>query len=84
MLFRSIFDKFRQVDSGGGRRFEGSGLGLAIVRELARFLGGEVTVQSAPEKGSTFTVVLPLVVGEPEERPAASQPVEAPAEPTGE
>lgn len=79
-----IFDKFRQVDSGGSRRFEGSGLGLAIVRELARFLGGEVTVQSAPEKGSTFTVVLPLVVGEPEERPAASQPVEAPAEPTGE
>ncbi len=79
-----IFDKFRQVDSGGGRRFEGSGLGLAIVRELARFLGGEVTVQSAPEKGSTFTVVLPLMAGEPEELPAASQPVEAPAEPTGE
>ena len=79
-----IFDKFRQVESGGGRRFEGSGLGLAIVRELARFLGGEVTVQSAPEQGSTFTVVLPLVAGEAEERAPASERVEAPAEPAGE
>ena len=59
-----IFDKIRQVDSGTVRRFEGSGLGLAIVRELARFLGGEVTVKSTPGEGSTFTVTLPLVTGE--------------------
>ena len=79
-----IFDKFRQVDSGTGRRFEGSGLGLAIVRELARFLGGEVTVKSTPGEGSTFTVTLPLVAGETGVSPTLEGRADAPGEPAGE
>jgi signal transduction histidine kinase len=55
-----IFDKFRQTDRRAAREHEGTGLGLSIVRELVRFLGGEVTVESTPGKGSIFTVTLPL------------------------
>ena len=55
-----IFDEFRQVDGTSARRHEGSGLGLAIARKAARMLGGEIAVQSAPGKGSTFTLTLPI------------------------
>ena len=53
-----IFDPFVQVSFGLARHHEGTGLGLAISRELARGMGGDVLVASAPGKGSTFSVLL--------------------------
>jgi len=53
-----IFDPFVQVRSDLARRHEGTGLGLAISRDLARGMGGDLTVESTLREGSTFTVVL--------------------------
>lgn len=57
-----IFESFRQVDAGTTRQFGGTGLGLSICRNLARAMGGEVTVTSTPGQGSCFAVTLPLVL----------------------
>ena len=56
----TIFDPFVQVDRGLNRPTEGIGLGLAISRDLARGMGGELTVESAVGRGSAFTLTLPL------------------------
>jgi signal transduction histidine kinase len=54
-----IFDPFVQVDASTTRQSEGVGLGLAIGRDLARQMGGDVTVSSQLGQGSTFTLTLP-------------------------
>lgn len=55
-----IFDPFWQVEQRSTRRIGGTGLGLSVSRSLARLLGGEVSVESTVEKGSIFTLTLPI------------------------
>lgn len=55
----TLFQPFRQLDTGLTRQHEGTGLGLAICRRLAELMGGEVSAESEPGVGSQFTVVLP-------------------------
>ncbi|MEO5579343.1 MAG: ATP-binding protein, partial [Gemmatimonadaceae bacterium] len=59
-MLESIFHPFVQASSGLTRTSNGSGLGLSISRELARLMGGDITVRSKRHEGSEFTVTLPM------------------------
>ncbi|WNG44919.1 PAS domain-containing protein [Archangium minus] len=76
-----IFERFRQLEGGTTRRHGGLGLGLAIVRHLVELHGGTVRALSeGPERGATFSVLLPAAQSRPA-TPEAAPPRKLPAEP---
>lgn len=67
----AIFERFRQADMSVSANYGGTGLGLSISKAFAEMLGGSIGVQSQENKGSTFTLSLPLILNEPENQVSA-------------
>ncbi len=55
-----LFDRFHRIENTRSRTHEGTGIGLALVQELVKLHGGSVRAESAPDKGSTFVIRIPL------------------------
>jgi PAS domain S-box-containing protein len=69
-----VFERFYRVPATRGRSYEGTGIGLAMVHELVRFHGGQVRVESEPDRGSSFLVSLPFGAAHlPQERIGAAR-----------
>jgi CheY-like chemotaxis protein len=74
-----IFESFHQVDSGLSRNYPGLGLGLALVQKLLALMGGSIAAESELDKGSTFTVRLPIRLSAASREKAARASGGAPA-----
>ena len=68
-----IFERFYRAENRDARSFEGTGIGLALVKEFVHLHGGTIDVESALERGTTFTVVFPGVM-RPREHAQPAEP----------
>jgi signal transduction histidine kinase len=71
-----LFQEFSQASSATASKYGGTGLGLAISRRFCQMMGGDITVESEPGKGSTFAIRLPRIVDAPKET-VAPNPIHA-------
>jgi signal transduction histidine kinase len=72
-----LFQEFSQADASTTRKYGGTGLGLVISKRFCQMMGGDITVESEPGRGSTFTIRLPRIVEAPKEG-AVPQPADTP------
>ena len=73
-----LFERFHRVENARGRTHEGSGIGLALVQELVKLHGGAITADSAPGRGTTFVVRVPLGSAHlPADQMGASRPLDS-------
>ena len=68
-----IFDRFYQVDNSATRKGEGTGIGLALTRELIKLMGGDISVRSKENSGSTFSFSIPVRKEAPVTRPVVEK-----------
>jgi len=74
-----LFQEFSQADAATTQKYGGTGLGLALSQRLCRMMGGDITVESEPGRGSTFAMRLPAEVAEPREEAGAAAAAATPA-----
>jgi signal transduction histidine kinase len=67
-----LFREFSQASSTTARKYGGTGLGLVISKRFCQMMGGDITVESEPGRGSTFTIRLPRIVDPPKETVVAN------------